>query len=229
MSHSAYPTAIDLQQRLQSQGLITVGVLNANESLIPFQDYINAAIDEWQIKTNWQPWLASGSVTRTFNPPGPPVRNSGWWRALGGGTVLELDNGLITCSQITVWNTIANLPYTMTVNLDYFLQGPDSPNQNYPYTSIKFQWAQFGYPCSIKITGTWGRETTLSDEVWNIIIDRARCKYLQGMVSNPNPKSIKLGQDEFDFSVRDYEKMIEGLEKFFTAKILNYKRMGVGV
>lgn len=167
MPYDAMPTEQDLCDFLTDTGLefpqTNLGI------------HMNAAIELWNTKTGWVPYLAE-TQTRYYDPPGPHVSRNVVAVYRGGGYILELDSGLISITSLSISTSTDYVE-----NVDFTLRPSNALLSGEAYTEIEFKWSMTGMPNSIQIIGLFGRVTTVPDDVWEAILGMAACKFIAKM------------------------------------------------
>lgn len=172
MSHTQYPTALDLQRHLLSAGMLDMP-MTAAQQLLDFSSPINSAITTWENNTGYDPFLAT-TQTRIFDPPGPTIRGTRYgYRARGGERFIQLDNGLWSLTSVTTGIDAVSPGTLRTLNTDFYLYPVNAPLKGEPYTEIEFVLPVWGSQQSVHIVGAWGYSQLLPDDVWEAILARA--------------------------------------------------------
>ena len=148
-----WPDVAEFQQFLTASGLY--GVLpsltpTAIQQALDLQGALSAAIDDWNYRTRYWPFLSTGnsSEQRNFDP------------AIGG--MVDFNGGLVTLTLFRTQVTYANpVGVTRVLNRDFYLRPSDAPNQNKPWTYATaglygLTGIESGWQQSIAITGEWG-------------------------------------------------------------------------
>jgi hypothetical protein len=167
--YMAYPSSANLQSYLNALGLLTTTQVAA----LNLADRIAAATDAWEEETGWKPFLKDSSdVARVFTPPGPNRKPGLTGR--GGGTLLDLDCGLLTVTSIvTGYSASPTSPQAGTTAVaedDYWLLPEGAPLRNRPYTQVEFAVSIWGVARSVRIVGKWGYCSTIPDDVFQAIL-----------------------------------------------------------
>jgi len=105
---SAYPSGLfgltsgDLINFLIAAGLISNPPTEA-QSLLDFQGALDAAIEDFKTRTGRSTLVKDSSdVAHTFDPPGPNNQSARGGSIIGGGRILQLDDGLLTFTSLVV-------------------------------------------------------------------------------------------------------------------------------
>lgn len=133
-----------------------------------------AALDAFQTDTRQQPFLKDASdVTRYFDPPGPESRlENQFYR--GGGKLLQLEAGLLSCTSISL-GVNADNPNgdAMDLQRQLRLMPQNAAARGKPYTWIEFFFPVYGSPGSLKIVGKWGYSAQVPEDAWQAVLKKA--------------------------------------------------------
>lgn len=183
-AQASYPNASDLTAYITSLGIFMVagGLDGLN---LPAK--ISAAIAVWERLTLWTPFLANGETSRVFDPPSE-------------SRFLNLGGGLLSCtSLLTGLGPSGAGGSSQALGQSYRLLPVNAPVMGRPYEVVEFLLAGYGYggggygfasgygggygadgflgayrqAQSIKITGAWGRQKTITQDVWQAVLQQA--------------------------------------------------------
>lgn len=211
---TAWVTASELAALMVSEGFLSS--VPADPSI--YQDYIDAAVREWETTTGYQPFLGETVDSETyFDPP-------------DYGKVLELRTGYISITSIEV-----GLSYTVTSSTaltairDYNLRPHDARARYEPYHSIEFYVSLGDGPRSIKITGKRGYDDEIHEDAWLAVAYKAIVNTAEAVTSHGAIlEEIKEGPVTYKFG-----DMAEGgsgdklslFRKHFAATAAQYERI----
>ena len=183
MSKAYYPRQEHLELFLRSTGLPALQN-DVARSLLDLNTQIGAAIEEWERRTKWVPFLATDQ-TRFFDPPGANRGQGGvgfgglggiGGGSLGGSNLLFLEAGLLAVTSVATNLTLDDpVGSVLTEKRDFWLNPTSAPSAGMPYMAIKFRFPIYGEPESIQVIGTWGRSATVPDNAFNAIVQYAAC------------------------------------------------------
>lgn len=212
---SDYPTANDLQSFLTKAGLY-----DANQS--PDLDAITkAAKTAWERLTCWRPFLSSGlDESRIFVLQ--PYRAAAYlprWAT----TRLYLRSGLLSVTSITSDGG------TLTQDEDWGFLPAAGAQMEPPYTDI---WLR-GVSSPITITGKWGYCDTLTDDVWQIVLQAAaQMAFPQiELATTGGVQSVQTLTTKVNFgsgSGSTFSRTATGWDSIYRNAILDYKLIGLG-
>ncbi len=210
MSYTAWPTSSDLQQWLVSAGLME-SPPSTEQELMLLNAHVLGARQEFERRTGYEPFLAvadplppdpSTATTRYYDPPGPHVRRGyGNYSEVGGGRILQLDNGLIDCTSITAGMSDVWQGSLLVVNTDYWLKPTNAAAAGRPYEWIEFRSPRWGTGRSIVVTGHFGYGYTIPDDAWLAVLMRAGLIGLPSIaaVTSGGATAVRLGEDSWQF------------------------------
>lgn len=169
----AYPVASDLQAFLQGAGMLS-NPLTAAQSLVDLTQPCQTASALWETRTAWFPFLSTGvDETRVCDAPGPELPDSGYLLVLeGGGREILLQAGLLSLTTLS----IATVPYIL--GTQFWLYPQNASNRGKPWTKIRFIQPIYDRPQDIQIVGKWGRQLTLSADVFRSVLKLAALEVL---------------------------------------------------
>lgn len=230
MSQTAMPTGLDLQERLVAAGIVS-NPLATSETFTRYDLWAGAAKADWEKRTGRVPFVVDAAdATRYYDPPGPHARG-GWPNAwVGGSHLLELDNGLVSCTSLTIGYSPSAPGTVLTVNVGYWLKPVNAALNGRPSEWIEFSSPQWGYPRSIVIVGKWGYPS-VPDDVFGAVLDRALALALTelGAMSSGGMSSVALGLDKFTFAAGGaYDSEVKRAMTNFEQTSMRYTRQYLG-
>jgi len=202
----AWPVAADLSAYLAEQGR-PVPSTDALDSALA------SAIAAFEAGTSWIPFLGvSGS--NLFDPLQIRPLYDGW--------TLELGCGLVSLTSLYIgWD--GSTGTQLTENTDFYLGPPARVGYTWPYTEVRFYSSIGGLPRSIRLTGTWGFSSTISDDVAAAILQGAAAFAITNTsTAAALANKIKEGPVELDF--KDGSQ-VSGYWQVFKAAIGRYQRL----
>lgn len=181
------------------------------------------AIAEWERLTNWKPFkVDTNDVTRYYDPPGPNQRaNFGYpyWGIRGGSNVLYLDAGLLSLTSLYVGYISDAQPGTeLTLNTHFRLAPYNAVLMENPYTQIEFYAKHFGRERSIRIIGKFGYWTSIPDDAFTAVLNRAAWSVLAAVSS---ARVVGLGADWREADVSEKQP---GASEIGAPYLLQYKQ-----
>lgn len=161
MARSAYPTDSDVAALAASVPL---------PSGFAFTGMAEAAVDEWERRTGYRPFLGSGTVeTRMYDPPGPNRRTLSGYSLLGGGRLLDLGSGLYGLTSVSI-GVGPDAPGTpLTLGTDLWLEPLNADLIGVPWQRIRFRAPVFGLESSVAVAGLFGYGATIPEDAWQAI------------------------------------------------------------
>ena len=175
----SYPTGDDLHAFLVQAGMIKA---NASDSL-DYSGYMDAAIQQWEQDSYYQPFLFSGSESqRTYDCP--------------DGFFLDIQAGLMSASSVTLDGRV------LVAGLDFDLFPYNAPAKGKPYTAVRFRYFLKHYAffnADIKVTGNWGYCSTLPADVKQALLSLAASNlmgstaFVTGFVNQIKQDDITIG------------------------------------
>lgn len=161
MARSTYPADSDVA------ALAATLTLPAGYS---FTGMAAAAVDEWERRTGYHPFLGSGaSSSRTYDPPGANRRRLGGFGTLGGARVLDLEGGLYALTSVAIAVTVDDPGLTLTQGTDFWPEPLNAPAIASPWQRLRFRNAVFGPEASVVVTGLFGYGATIPEDAWQAI------------------------------------------------------------
>lgn len=184
MPKSAWATGAEVAAMMVSSGLASAAP--SADSIAP---YILAAIEEWERKTGWRPFLEGASADWRYDPPAI-------------GRTLDLQAGFTEISAVrTGLNPTDSTGTLLTAESDYELRPVDARAIDRPYYEIKFIASPGSGSKSIKVTGKKGFDNLIADEVWLAVARRSAFLAIGDLTSGGDlTKRIKQGPVEIEFS-----------------------------
>ena len=148
-----YVTVAELKAFLQAGGMIS-SPLTVLETLLDYEGAISAATYDWETDTGFTPFLmGTADEVRYFDPT--------------NSYQLNLCAGLLTLTSLEIDGT------ELTENEDFYLYPLQAPLERKPFSRVQFRVFQNGLPRTIVITGRWGYQETLTDDVKQAILRRS--------------------------------------------------------
>lgn len=197
----AHVSADDLENFLYAAGLVSRPMTEA-EQLLDMEGAITGAIEQFLEATGRRTLIQdSEDVAHTFDPPGPNNQSRRGGPYSGGGRLLQLDDGLLTFESLTV----GGVEYEE--GQQFVLMPVESGHNGKPYEWVEFVYPVFGTRGSIVVTGTWGLAATLPADLKRALLCLGALELLAqaaSLLSSGGLKSVKLGQDAFDFGGKDH-------------------------
>ncbi len=146
-----FPDADALAAYISSLNIIPAADLADRLAAMDLGSKVAAAQAEWERRTGWRPFLASGTPTeRIFDPP-------------NGNGVLSLHGGALSIDSLFAGVTLDSAGTEQVEGRDFF---PEPPPYGWPYTALRFPWGCcFRSPNSVVITADWGFTATLPADV----------------------------------------------------------------
>lgn len=174
---ASYPDETALADFLS--GLPLPGMAEAAAAL-DLAGFAAAAADQWEDETGWFPFLADGADSaRVFDPP-------------SDSRLLPLAAGLLSLTSLTVGWTGTGTGTAQTAGRQFRLLPQNADARKRPFDAV--EWVNgwfYGYSAagqgqtlgfgtmanignglagSIRIVGKWGRQTTLTDDVYQAVL-----------------------------------------------------------
>ena len=163
MAQSDYPTGAEVQCFVEQSGLVLPDHFDPNL-------YTDEAIALWEEETGYKPFKQGSSATYSYDPPGPDFKGE----VRGGGKLLFLGRGFTTITAVKTGVTYNDATgTTLVATRDYRLLPYNYSADKVPITAIEFVSVPWGEPMSIRVTGTPGYSSELSDAVYAAIIKLA--------------------------------------------------------
>lgn len=155
MPKTAWPTTTEVTNRLTGWGVTSI------PTGVTLQDEIDAAVEEFERLTRFDPFLANaGTSTRVFDPPGEH----------GDPYVFLFPGGAISVTTLKVGKTAGYAGTALTSGTHFFLER-DAENE--PYTRVRFAEPQYGPPQSLEIVYREGYAVNLPLDAWVAVLNRA--------------------------------------------------------
>lgn len=199
------PTADDLIAFLQAAGLIATPPTDAEEQL-DFANAVDGALEIFYDAAGRKKILQdTDDVARTFSPPGPNRQARAGGAYVGGGRNLQLDEGLLTFTSLTVEGV------TYTEGEQFTLMPGEAGNAGEAYEWIEFHTPVWGRRNSIVVTGKWGIAATLPADLKRALLASAALLILPQIAAAQSGglQSLKLGQDTWTWNANGaYNKEI---------------------
>lgn len=181
MGKAAWPTEEEVSARVEGLG----GEVPGGVSI---QDEIDALIADFEQRTGFSPFLASGAVARRYNPPGER----------GDPHVLMLAGGIVTLSSLKVGISTSYTGSGLVLGTDYRLERLRAGG---PYEIVRFRDEQYGNSESIEIVAIEGWDSTVPLDAWIAIREKAAMNVLRSGTSSPaDVKREKAGPVEYEYS-----------------------------
>lgn len=170
MPHTAYPTGTEIGAYISSLGLLAGTDLTAFLAALDLTSMADAAAAAWERDTGWTPFLKDTvAVSRRFDAPGPNRRGL----TRGGGNRLDFEAGLLELTAIVSGYANDDAGDAAVLEDDYYLWPPNAPVEGRPWTMMDLNFAGWGRPQSLRITGYWGYAATIPADAWQAILRQA--------------------------------------------------------
>lgn len=210
-----YPDGDDLRNFLDFSNLYDPTV-QSQSMLIP----IRAAAKRWEKRTGYTPFLADGPAdVRTFHPPGN-LQNSTSRRFRGGGTLLQLEAGLVGRPDFV---SIDGIPLD---DADWWPEPISAIEKNQPFTTIDFAYPIWGVPGSVCILGVWGYATTVPSDAWYAILLSGAAIAMYSIANDPDVAAVS--EDGFTQQFDPVGALVPAIraqswEKFYNATLNDFR------
>jgi hypothetical protein len=182
-----YPQAEDVERVLRSADYWPTDPVLQELAQEQADTAAGAAADEWEMRTGWHPFIASGTTTQEVLID---------HEAIAGNGIIRLPSGLLSVSAVTL-NGVAVSDWENR----YILQPLNASTRGKPFTELQDIYGYrggYGYPTRpgrLAITGVWGYAITCPRDVW-IALLRAAAVNVLSMI--PNEQSIaSISQEGF--------------------------------
>lgn len=205
---ATYPVASDVTAFLSSIGVTLDGSF-------PLASYVASAIGQFEKETGYVPFIAT-TQTRYYDAPG--AKPDAYGRG-GGGTLLQLDNSLISVSSLTVGGQ------TKTLGTDFYKVDINKPSA----WALRFTAPIFGLPQCITIVGTWGYASAVPDDAWEAIRQSAAGLAISALLEEKRATGLTSWKEDDVTEAYDPAKFLENAsacERFASRVISSYRRMG---
>lgn len=199
---TAWPTSTELTNAIAGLG----GSVPAGFSA---EDIIEAATQQFELETGFDPWLPESSdSTRYYNPEGRATMSiPAYW------TITSVTTGVQGGSSGTV----------LTLGTDYWQEPYRDAADKIPCTRLRFLIPPTGYPQSIKIIGKRGHSDAIPNDAWQAVLSLGCASLLMyaagtsGSVSEIRQGlvTVKYGDGE--------ESTVRRLMGKFNAAVMRYK------
>lgn len=202
---AAYPIASDVQALLTATGLVS-GTPTVTAELA-------SAIAEFERLTGWRPFLAEGTdATYRFDPPE--------W-----GSKLWLPCGFATITGVTVGVSHDSVGTALTVDEDYRTLPENAAASGRPFDGIEFYVSCAGGPGSVRIAGKRGFSTTVPDDAWLAIAQRAASL---AMTRNAGASAVSSKIEQGDLTMQGGGSgFVERWDGAFAAAVATYRKIEV--
>lgn len=148
---AAWPTTNEVNTYLAGLGITAPAGLTVATVLA-------AAIQEWEQAVGVTPWLAPAATTLTLSPKG------------------EHSIHIPPCADV---DSVTLSDVLLVADTAYFLRPDLALANNRPITYIEFRDRVTGDSDSLEIVGRWGYQTTIFEEVWQLVLDLTVSKVLE--------------------------------------------------
>lgn len=202
---AAYPIASDVQALLTGTGLVSGSPTVTAE--------LASAIAEFERLTGWRPFLAeSVAATYRFDPPA--------W-----GSRLWLPCGFATITGVSVGVSHDSAGTALTVDEDYRTLPENAAAMVRPFTGIEFYVSCAGGSGSVRITGKRGFATTVPDDAWLAIAQRAASLAL---TRNAGAAALASQIEQGDLSIKaGGSGFVAAWDGAFAAAVATYRKIEV--
>lgn len=195
---TAWPNTTDLAAMYTSQGL------TAPDSSV-LTDTLNAAVQWWEEKTGYKPWLADTEAltdeTVTFDPP----ENYDF--------TLDLQGGFYSVASVKFGVAYNVSGTTLVANRDYQLLPLEANAKRRPFTRVRFLTNPGRKPASIQVIGRRGYWNEIEEDVWLAVRNWAFAQSVTEIVEGysfadeltQGPVKIKYGNAEGQSKIDRYK------------------------
>jgi hypothetical protein len=178
-TYNAWPTVADLTT---FEGFAGFDVSTRGNTYL--QDAIDAAVEEWEKITLFEPFLIPSNATATLERLDPP-----------GGRILRLPNGYVEVEEVRIGVAKGEAGDLQEEEEDYFLGPSSAPGKGKPYLEIEFTREPRGRPRSLSVKGIAGYTRNLTKDVWEAVLQGAAADLVK---QTPDNKVIaEIEQDGF--------------------------------
>lgn len=198
------------------------GISYTGVSDIMLQMMLDAAKEDFEFRTGWEPFLAT-TQTRKYD-------------GMESG-LLDLEGGLLTLTSLKVGTTNDYAGDLQTEGRDFKLLPRNAPLRGRPYTMIEFAgYLRDSITGWVEIQGSWGRFATIPQVVYQAHLQQAaRSRQIQstggssisGTVSEVRQDDLTIKTTETSGSSTDETTAIGAWQKSWDALIACYKRLKV--
>ena len=187
MARTAYPTDSDVAALAASVPL---------PSGYTFTGMAAAAVDEWERRTGYRPFLGSGSAeTRSFDPPGPNRRTLSGYSLLGGGRILDLECGLYGLTSVSI-GVGPDAPGTeLMLGTDFWLEPLNADVISVPWQRVRFRAPIFGLESSVAVVGLFGYGAAIPEDAWQAIARLGCALGLQALAEGLRLGAVKWAEE----------------------------------
>lgn len=222
MPQSNYPSNTDLINFLTAAGAW-------EDTFTPFASgFVNKAATEFEMLTGRIPFIAETSPsTSFFNPPGS-ISVSNWMSWRGGGKFVEFDSGFTQIHAMYIGSTYDSFPgSTLDINRNVFFYPLNHIARRLPIEAAEIRFPVWGIGKSLVVIGTRGYSTTVPDDVWMAVLQRAAALFLSQIGALANTGAAELS--EADVTIRygsaggAYAFQIENWNSEFQSVVSRYK------
>ena len=222
MSRIAYPQDSDVQALCVSSAVTLPSGLS-------FAGMAQSAIDAWEHRTGYRPFLSAGvAETRSYDPPGANRRTSTGFSLLGGGRVLDLDCGLIALTAVNIGVFAGTIGTVLLQGTDYWLEPYNAPNIGDPWQRVRFRAPVFGFEQSVQVVGIFGYGLSIPEEVWQAIVRLGAAIALEGVAEGLKSGAVQWQEDRVKEEMNP--QLIATLGKEFRSygesMLRRYRRVG---
>lgn len=212
MPQVAYPTDAQIQAFLTSIGYTLPAGFTVS-------GYAAEASAEWERRTGFVPFLGQ-TQTRMYDPAGPNKRLILGYRLRGGSFNLDLNAGLYRVDSLTIGVGVGDAGTLLTANQDFFMLPAMAPQENSPWTSIRFLIPQFGTDLSIQLTGGYGYGAQIPDDAYKAVLRMGAIKVIDETfaVTLAGGSSLK----QADFAITYGKSPSEDLQEKVDSAVARY-------
>jgi hypothetical protein len=205
---AAWPSEAEVGAAMVAAGLVDTAPAD-------LQDYIDAALEEFEDRTGFRPFLQGSSAAWRFDPP-------------EFGQRLELRAGYTEITEVRTGLSATNATGTvLTVEEDYILLPYDARARNRPFTAIQFLASTGTGDKSIKVTGKKGFHNEIAEDAWLAVLGRAAVLAVEDLTSSGGEASrIKQGQVEIQYG-EDGGSILSKWNDRFDCTVGRYQRVVV--
>jgi|GEM_PF-1982806 len=224
MSRSVYPTDADVQALCEGLNII----FPTEFGLVGFAA---SAIDEWERRTGYQPFLGSSAlVTKVYDPPGANRRLTSGFSLLGGGRVLDLGCAMYAITSVTIGVGVDAPGTVLTQGSEFWMEPLNAPSMNNPWERVRFRAPVFGMESSVQISGNVGFGSVIPEDSWQAILRLGGALLLETLVEGLRAGSVIWQEDKVreELSPVLVGQVGQSFRSFAETVLLRYIRVGQG-
>lgn len=204
-TYTSWPVAADLTNRLTALGTSLPAGLTAAE-------VIDRAVEEWERRTKWMPFLAETSDSTTYFD-------------YYGGT-LDLKGGYVAFTSVTVNIDTGYAGEVLAANDAYHALPSHADGVGRPYTELLFQDPPQRLARSVKVVGKRGFAVTIPFDAWEAVLDWA-VRYVLTFAAGTQGQVVEFQQDTVKkkFASTSGDGTADRLKDNFECAVGRYKRL----